>query len=312
MTDFLQQFTDQFNKLKQAVDARNKNYYDFINYLIPRVGGLATALKQLDDKLPSYLSAFSNEIIKNKQKISELEKQLSDNQGGMEKYTEELNSLTEEVESLTADKQKVEQELETLKEELENVKTSMQSEIDGNKTKYDQEKQLLESQIKDKQDELDSIKNSSGDVQSEILKLNEEKEVLKKENDKYITSITNATAAIGDLINKLTINQREDKDGKRLEPTLNNIENYISEISNKLQGYNLQDQGNGGKEQNNTTGGKRRRRQKRKTQKIRKVKKQSGGYLASAKHRKYSSRSKSRKTSYSKKSTSKGGKLRHF
>ena len=43
----------------------------------------------------------------------------------------------------------------------------MQSEIDGNKTKYEQEKQLLESQIKDKQDELDSIKNSSGDVQTQ-------------------------------------------------------------------------------------------------------------------------------------------------
>jgi len=104
-TDFLGQFVTQFNKLKQVVDDRNKNYNIFIVNFMTNVGGLALKLKDLNDSLPNYLSKFSSELQNSKKTISELQAKLANNQSDIENNSKETNALKNQIIELNNEKQ---------------------------------------------------------------------------------------------------------------------------------------------------------------------------------------------------------------
>jgi chromosome segregation ATPase len=341
-TDFLGQFVTQFNKLKQVIDDRNKNYNIFIVNLMTNVGGLALKLKDLNDSLPNYLSKFSSELRNSKNTISELQAKLSKNQSDIENNSKETNDLKNQIIALNNEKQQsltdlnnLKTSLEQLKQQCEMEKTQFQNELsektrsqnedfanqlEQRQQQFEEAKKQLEAEIQNKKQELENINNESGNVRSQLNSLLNENKQLKEENARYIQSITTATASIGELLNILQQNPRDDANFKKIQTHMNDIESYIEKISNQLQGRGPANEGIPPQQpttsmssrqlpentpelnEEDFEGGKRRRKTKR-------MRKQKGGFVYGVFSHKKSHYS--RKSSKSKKSTRKYGGRKH-
>lgn len=309
--DFLGQFTNQFNKLKQVIDERNKGYNTFIINLMTNIGALSLKLEKLNDSLPSYLSKYGSEIESNKKTISDLQSKLAKNQADMENNSKETSDLKNQIIELNNDKQKTTSEisnlnntLEQLKQQNEMEKTQFQGELtekmksqneqftkelETRQQQFEEAKKTLEAEIQNKKLELDNINKESGNVKSQLQALTNENKQLKDENNRYIQSITSATASISDLLNVLQENPRDNVNFKKIQKHLNDVESYIEKISNQLQGRDIPPSNTNNVQKPPTPrvqpeqtpelneedfqGGRKRRRRK-----TRKLKKQKGGY----------------------------------
>lgn len=305
--DFLGQFTNQFNKLKQVIDERNKGYNTFIINLMTNIGALSLKLEKLNDSLPSYLSKYGSEIESNKKTISDLQSKLAKNQADMENNSKETSDLKNQIIELNNDKQKTTSEisnlnntLEQLKQQNEMEKTQFQGELtekmksqneqftkelETRQQQFEEAKKTLEAEIQNKKLELDNINKESGNVKSQLQALTNENKQLKDDNNRYIQSITSATSSIADLLNVLQQNPSDNVNFKKIQKHLNDVESYIEKISNQLQGRDIpKPSANTNNVQNSQTpdqqlneedfqGGRKRRRRK-----TRKLKKQKGGY----------------------------------
>ena len=257
-SNFLEQFTAQFGKLKQVVDQRNKNYNVFIINLMTSIGGLAEKIKDLNNALPTYLSRYGSELENSNKKISELQNKLAENQTIMEKNTQDTSALKEEIVNLNNQKRVTTSKINDLTTEIQQIteqskmekiqfqtelteKTRLQNEdfskqIEQRQGQFEEAKKQLELEVSKCKEELASINNETGNIKSQLNSLTKENNQLKEENNRYITSITNATASIAELLDALQKNPRDDQNFKKIQNYVSEIEVYMEKISGQLQG----------------------------------------------------------------------------
>jgi predicted nucleic acid-binding Zn-ribbon protein len=254
----------QINQLKASVDSLQGQVSN-------NSGAISSKDKQIAD-LTQKITALEGEKQQLSEQLTNFQKQCNDEKAALQqkidadeasirKLTEDNEALKKQSDALTAELANngatAAQHAEQIKTQTEEFQKQMAQAQQENQTKIDglmaqikdcDDKMLdLQKQLKDKTDEAaahaQSITDTQTQGQSQVAKLNQDIEALKKENDDLIQRIIAATQAIKQATENLEIlansvpNQQSEQ---YINQLFTEIEESIKNISGVLQGNPIQ------------------------------------------------------------------------